>query len=316
MQVSGGPPSMALEIKLGALVVLLSVTLLFGFLPVCIIRGAGQCSVQPDVRRRWISLISCCSGGVFLATCMLDLLPDYLQGINEAFSTAGINLQFPLPEFIVVLGFFLVLVLEQIFLDFKDRFSSQPEERRSLLGASSLQEEEGRGQRPRRGSDPSDGHFHGELVSQSTLRSLVLVLSLSLHSVFEGLALGLLEEDQEVLEVLVALLIHKSIMSFSLSLQLSQGVLQRRSALTCLLLFSIMSPLGVAVGVGLTQTQTSPRHRLARCTLEGVATGTFIYITFMEILPHELSSSRDRLLKVVLMLLGFTVVTAVLFIHL
>lgn len=214
------------------------------------------------------------------------------------------------------MGFFLVLVLEQVILDFKERFSSQPEERRSLLGSSSIQEEDGRGQHPRGASDPSDGHFHGELGSQSALRSLVLVLSLSLHSVLEGLAVGLLEEEQEILEVCVALLIHKSVVSFSLSLQLGQGPLRRRAASCCLLLFALMSPLGIALGVGLSETQTSPRHRLARCTLEGVATGSFFYITFMEILPHELSSGGSRIPKVAMMLLGVTVVTAVLFIHL
>lgn len=36
-----------LEIKLGALVALLSITLLFGFAPLCIIRGAGRCNVDP-----------------------------------------------------------------------------------------------------------------------------------------------------------------------------------------------------------------------------------------------------------------------------
>ena len=36
-----------LEVKLGALLVLLSVTLLFGFAPLCIVRGAGRCSVDP-----------------------------------------------------------------------------------------------------------------------------------------------------------------------------------------------------------------------------------------------------------------------------
>ncbi|TKS82719.1 CREB-regulated transcription coactivator 2 [Collichthys lucidus] len=95
----------ALEIKLGALVVLLSVTLLFGFAPLCIVRGAGSCCVDPggvslilglgfaDLRRRRLGLISCFAGGVFLATCLLDLLPDYLQGMNEAFRSAGITLQ-------------------------------------------------------------------------------------------------------------------------------------------------------------------------------------------------------------------------------
>lgn len=40
----------ALEIKLGALVVLLSVTVLFGFAPLCLVRGAGRCSVDPGKR--------------------------------------------------------------------------------------------------------------------------------------------------------------------------------------------------------------------------------------------------------------------------
>ncbi|XP_041843708.1 zinc transporter ZIP1-like [Melanotaenia boesemani] len=306
----------ALEIKLGALVVLLSVTLLFGFVPLCIVRRTGCCSVDPDFRHLLLSLISCFAGGVFLATCLLDLLPDYLQGIGDAFSTAGIVLQFPLPEFIVAMGFFLVLVLEQIVLAFKDQSSSLPEEHRALIADSHVQAEGGAPQPNRRASVESDSHFHVDFGSQSALRTFILVFSLSLHSVFEGLAVGLLEESEEVLEVCLALMIHKSIISLSLSFQLSQGRLRRSAMVGCLLVFAIMSPLGIALGVGLTETRTSPQHQLARCSLEGLATGTFIYITFMETLPHELASSRSRIPKVAMMLLGFTVVTGVLFIKL
>lgn len=308
----------ALEIKLGALVVLLSVTLLFGFTPLCIIRGAGRCSVDPDLRRRFLSLISCFAGGVFFATCLLDLLPDYLEGITEAFANAGITLHFPLPEFIMAMGFFLVLVLEQILLTFKDQSSFQREERRALLVDSSVQGNDRNGRHHhRRGSDESDGgHIHADFSSQSALRAFILVFSLSLHSVFEGLAVGLLEEGPEVLEVCLALMIHKSIISFSLSMKLAQGRLRRSVVVGCLLLFAIMSPVGIGLGVGLTETKASPQHQLARCTLEGLAAGTFIYITFMEILPHELSSSRNRMPKVAMLLLGFAVVTGVLFIKL
>lgn len=299
----------ALELKLGALAVLLSVTLLFGFAPLCIVRGAGRCSVDPDVRRLLLSLMSCFAGGVFFATCLLDLLPDYLQSINEAFSNAGITLQFPLPEFIVAMGFFLVLVLEQIVLAFKDRSSSQQEERRTLLADSSIQ-------RRRRSSADSNGHAHVDLSSQSALRAFILVFSLSLHSVFEGLAVGLLENAGDVLEICLAMMIHKSIVSFSLTVKLSQGRLRRSAIAGCLLLFAAMSPLGIAVGVALTETKTSPQHQLARCALEGLAGGTFFYITFMEILPHELANPANRIPKVAMLLVGFAVVTAVLFIKL
>uniref|UniRef100_A0A146P5Z1 Zinc transporter ZIP1 n=1 Tax=Fundulus heteroclitus TaxID=8078 RepID=A0A146P5Z1_FUNHE len=306
-----------LELKLGALVVLLCVTLLFGLGPLCVVRGGGRCSADPEVRRRLLSWVSCFSGGVFLATCLLDLLPDFLQNTGEAFRDAGIKLQFPLPEFIVAMGFFLVLVLEQIVLACKDQSSSLLEERRALMADSSVQAGDGSGRHQRRrGSLESGGHAHGDLGSQSALRAFVLVFSLSLHSVFEGLAVGLLEDGEEVLQVCLALLIHKSVISFSLSAALSQGRLRRAVVSGCLLAFAVMSPLGIALGVGLTETKTSPRHRLARCTLEGLAAGTFIYITFMEILPHELASSRGRIPKVAMMLLGFAVVTGVLFIRL
>lgn len=222
------------------------------------------------------------------------------------------QLQFPLPEFIVAMGFFLVLVLEQIILAFKDQTSPSPEERRSLLVDSSIQSNDHR----RRGSADSDGHFHMDFGSQSALRAFILVFSLSLHSVFEGLAVGLLEEGQEVLEICLALMIHKSIISFSLTVKLSQARLRRSVVVGCLLLFAVMSPLGVGLGVGLTETKTSPGHQLARCTLEGLAAGTFIYITFMEILPHELAAGRNRIAKVAVLLVGFAVVTAVLFIKL
>lgn len=36
-----------LEVKLGALVVLFSITLVCGFAPLCLVRGAGRCNVDP-----------------------------------------------------------------------------------------------------------------------------------------------------------------------------------------------------------------------------------------------------------------------------
>lgn len=82
-----------LEVKLGALVVLFSITLVCGFAPLCLVRGAGRCNVDPETRHKVVSLVSCFAGGVFFATCLLDLVPDYLSGINEAFSSLGITVR-------------------------------------------------------------------------------------------------------------------------------------------------------------------------------------------------------------------------------
>ena len=232
------------------------------------------------------------------------------------------QLQFPLPEFIIAMGFFLVLILEQIVLAFKDQSPFISEERRALLVDSSVQSNDRNVRRHshhRHGTDSEGsegGHFHLDFNSHSALRAFILVFSLSLHSVFEGLAVGLMVDSKQVLEICLALMIHKSIISFSLALKLVQGRLRRIVVIGCLLVFAIMSPLGIGVCIALTETKASPQHQLARSALEGLATGTFIYITFMEILPHELNSVKNRLPKVAMLLLGFAVVTGVLFIKL
>ncbi|KAJ8290078.1 hypothetical protein GJAV_G00008470 [Gymnothorax javanicus] len=317
-----------LEVKLGSLVLLLFMTLLCGFAPLCIVRR--RCSTNPETRRKVLSLVSCFAGGVFLATCLLDLVPDYLVEIKEAFRSLEITLKFPLPEFIMAMGFFLVLVLEQIVLAFKDQSGGSFEERRALLVESNIQahdkESLGRGHLHSPFSQVTEElsksrvtggepvHLHIDFNSHSAIRSFILVFSLSLHSIFEGLAVGLQEDSQKVLEICLALLLHKSIIAFSLSLKLTQGRLKRAVITACILLFSIMSPLGIGLGIALTETESTPQHHLARYTLEGLAAGTFIYITFMEILPHELGSPHNRIPKVVLLLTGFAVVTGVLFI--
>lgn len=310
----------ALDVKLGALALLLTVTLLFGITPLFLVR----CTHNPELRRRILSLTSCFAGGVFFATCLLDLLPDYLDGINKAFDNAGIRLQFPLPEFIMAMGFFLVLILEQILLSFKSSSSSSSpavfDERRALLDSSSnsIQSSDNHPHSHHRGSASEEsGHLHVDFTSQSALRAFILVFSLSLHSIFEGLAVGLVEEEKQVMEICLALVIHKCIIAVSLCFRLIQGRIRRTVAAGCLLLFSVMSPLGIVIGVGLTEeTKSSLKQQIVRCSLEGFAGGTFIYITFMEILPHELQGNRNNMPKVCMMLLGFALVTAVLFIKL
>uniref|UniRef100_K7G3C1 Zinc transporter ZIP1-like n=1 Tax=Pelodiscus sinensis TaxID=13735 RepID=K7G3C1_PELSI len=122
-------------------------------------------------RRRAFSLLSCFAGGVFLATCLLDLLPDYLASISMARGAVRSGLQFPLQEFILAMGFFLVLVLEQIVLAHKDQ-SGSLEETRALLGASV---QAGTVQALHWPEEPPRPHAH------SALRSFLLVASLSPH---------------------------------------------------------------------------------------------------------------------------------------
>jgi len=49
--------------------------------------------------------------------------------------------------------------------------------------------------------------------------------------------------------------------------------------------------------------------------LQGLACGTFLYVTFFEVLPHEFNKPKDRLLKLLFVIVGFAFVNGVLFLE-
>uniref|UniRef100_A0AC34FUE9 Uncharacterized protein n=1 Tax=Panagrolaimus sp. ES5 TaxID=591445 RepID=A0AC34FUE9_9BILA len=59
------------------------------------------------------SLVSCFGGGVFLGTCLLDLLPDSLECVEKAFAYLHQDANFPVAPFFIAAGFLFVLFIEQ-----------------------------------------------------------------------------------------------------------------------------------------------------------------------------------------------------------
>uniref|UniRef100_A0A3Q3XRY1 Solute carrier family 39 member 1 n=1 Tax=Mola mola TaxID=94237 RepID=A0A3Q3XRY1_MOLML len=290
-----------LQVKICALVGLLVFTLLFGFIPARVkwFRDTNG----SETHRTVLSLISCFAGGVFLAACLLDIIPDYLSDINSELEARQSD--FPLPEFIMAAGFFTVLILERIVLNCREMRATREEYAPLIPDAG-----HGHGTSP--DLESSGHHLHVDFQAHSPFRSFMLFLSLSLHSVFEGLAIGLQSTDSRVLEICIAILVHKSIIVFSLALKLVQSAVPPLWVAAYIGVFAMMSPIGIAIGISVMEAQLAA-GTLIQAILEGLAAGTFVYITFLEILPHELNTPGKQLLKVIFILLGFSVMAALTF---
>ncbi|TMS13674.1 Zinc transporter ZIP1 [Larimichthys crocea] len=118
--------------------------------------------------------------------------------------------------------------------------------------------------------------------------------------------------DSKVLEICIAILVHKSIIVFSLSVKLVQSAVRPLWLAAYIGVFALMSPIGIAIGISVMEAQLES-GALIQAVLEGLAAGTFVYITFLEILPHELNSPGKQLLKVLFILLGFSIMAALTF---
>ena len=104
---------------------------------------------------------------------------------------------FPLPEFIMAAGFFTVLIMERIVLNCRqDAMQGSDQEGAPLMRAKG--HSHGQGKAASTNLEGSAHHVHMDLQAHSSFRSFMLFFSLSLHSVFEGLAIGLQTTDSKV----------------------------------------------------------------------------------------------------------------------
>jgi zinc transporter 1/2/3 len=161
-------------------------------------------------------------------------------------------------------------------------------------------------------AESEEGHQH-LLNNVHGLRAVVLLLSLSLHTLFEGLALGLQSKTSEVVSLLVAISVHKSVISFSMSLQFLEHVHSTRRSAVFILMFALMAPAGIVIGMFLSEVKSTALD-IVNVSLQGLATGTFLYITFFEVLFKEFGKHHSTL-KVLVVILGFSCMATVQIFH-
>lgn len=314
--------------KVGILLAMTLTTIFFGMVPLIIISQLRN-NIDPTSRSRWRSVItfsSCFSGGVFMGACLLDLIPDveeiFKKVLCDVKAKYGVEITFPVAPCSVVLGFGLILITEQAVLHFQEQLAQREEvreeERQPLIPSTPGHNHRGRriGSVVQGVSDEvhhdGDGHTdhqhmnHGAF-QHSSLRSILLLIALCFHSVFEGLAIGLQTDTGEMLAIFMAVMMHKAVMAFSLGLNIAQSSLSVRAFVFSSITFSLSSPLGVAIGIGLSGLPPSIPQQICNGVLQGIAGGTFLYITFFEVLPHELNIPSKRLWKVFFVILGFAV---------
>merc|ERR1719233_1474356 len=266
--------------------------------------------------RMFISFCSCFAGGVFFGACILDLLPDVREQMDqvklEIKDQYDVDLSWlPAAECIMGLGFWLILFIEQFVLQVQENVG-QEQEREPLLAGS--------GRRGSIGSYHSThSHQHGEhhhhhhqhthidhgVFQNTPLRAAMLLLALSFHSVFEGIAIGLQNTDAKLVSIFLAVISHKAVMAFSLGLNIAQSNISRMKFTSSIIMFSISSPIGVGIGMAVADLPPSLPQDICNAILQGIACGTFLYITCFEILPNEMNLPYKRMWKWLCGAVGF-----------
>jgi len=301
------------------------VSLLLGLLPLLFKRtcgfGGGQNGANGGKSSALISALSCFGGGVILATCFTHMLPEVNIALNEnikhgAFPDTGMHF----AEIFVLCGFFMIYIVEEVTHLAIDKFLSphkssemnSPEETETPLKSAVHAHD----------MEVPNGHIDPTVAIKSqsaaaatsfeaSLRGFLVILALSLHAVFEGVALGIAPEERSVWYLFFAIASHKFVISFCLGMQFVSSGIQVFLTVLYLATFSVISPIGAGIGIALSETVTSEAslQTTVVTVLQGLATGTLLYVVFFEIIEKERNQKTNGLLMVSFILLGTAVMS-------
>lgn len=147
-------------------------------------------------------------------------------------------------------------------------------------------------------------------IIKSSLRGLLIVLALSIHELFEGLAIGLEHSIGNVWYMFGAVAAHKLVLSFCIGVELITTQTIRWLAIIYILTFAIVTPIGIGIGILISDNETN-HTRLLSSILQGFACGTLLYVIFFEILQKN---QRTGIVQMFAVIVGFFIMFGLQFI--
>ena len=148
------------------------------------------------------------------------------------------------------------------------------------------------------------GHHHANVKKGSTYFAAMFILTaMGIHSLFEGLALGVEENDKGFINMLIAIFAHKWCDSLVVGFSFVNAELSTRMSIMLILFLSLFTPLGIFIGF------LGEDSKTLTGVFQSISAGTFIYISCGEIIVEEFSIATRKYLKFLMYAFGIAFVT-------
>lgn len=212
------------------------------------------------------------AGGVFLGTALMHFLSD----ANETFEDLT-KVEYPFAFMLACGGYLLTMVADCVI------FYAYGKEKSVSNGDSELQGD----------IEHSKNHENGTSKAASALTtassygdSILLIVALCFHSVFEGIAIGVAETEADAWKALWTISLHKIFAAIAMGIALLR-MIPDRPLLSCAayaFAFAISSPIGVAIGIIIDATTQGTVADWIFAISMGLACGVFVYVSINHLL--------------------------------
>jgi zinc transporter 1/2/3 len=296
---------------------------LFALLPwiiKVIVRRVSCCGRTNGVEmaEEMLNYLNFVAGGIFLGLILLHMIPEVQEEMAESLEMAGIKTYYPVGPFLVALGLVAFVVVEQIVMyckgdAHKEKVPAKTPSQDTCVDEQTYLSSNLKCKKQHHCSyesvyDVSD-HGHGQKSGagkNSLLRTYALLIALSLHSVFEGMMIGFQNTESVLWGLFGAIVFHKCLVAFSLGSRLLKAMqqLSMKHYFGLIAVFCLMAPLGGTIAALLAEYAHSNAVKLTENVLTALATGSFMFVTFFEILKFDYDSNVN-LVGVFCLIIGF-----------
>jgi zinc transporter 1/2/3 len=159
-------------------------------------------------------------------------------------------------------------------------------------------------------------HLHNYLNEEPIyvrfLDGLIIIIAFSVHSLFDGISIGIKTTTSEIWTMFIAIASHKLLISFIISVELYEKCANIILVAFHMVLFSIMSPIGILIVIIAEESISSESESNPIVVLlSAISSGTILYIVFFEILQKERVSRLSGIIQLVSMAIGFGIMFCV-----
>uniref|UniRef100_A0A0E0DST4 Zinc transporter n=1 Tax=Oryza meridionalis TaxID=40149 RepID=A0A0E0DST4_9ORYZ len=286
----------------------------------CILVGSSAGCAIPSLGRRFPALrpdtslffaLKAFAAGVILATAFVHILPVSFDKLGSPCLVDGPWRKYPFTGLVAMLAAVATLLLDTIATGY---FLQRAQDSR---GAAAAVAACGGDASP--SHDHERGHAHGvssAVIASATMPSdaaddcddaedraklvrhrvisQVLELGVVVHSLIIGMSLGASDFPSTVRPLVPALTFHQFFEGIGLGGCIVQAKFRVRSVVTMALFFSLTTPVGIAVGIGISSVYdaNSPTALVVQGLLEAAAAGILVYMALVDILAEDFMKTK------------------------
>lgn len=239
-------------------------------------------------------------GGTLFGVSVLQMLS--VSQMKPSIATDNMNTGFPLVHFIACSGFFFTFFIQWWIKTMRDRDAKR-------IRANSMFPEDDSDFRERSGTlEMMVISEDAPVASPISPTSFILLFVLILESILTGITLGIQEDSRNIYIMFFAIISHDWIESMVLTLsffEALQDMSSKKRLIAITFFFSISTSVGIVMGLFVEHFISLYNIQMAASVFMAFASGTFFYISTIDMLSKSIQSTKLSFKCFLLALIGF-----------